>query len=287
MRLFRGKLLDALRTLHRRGQLRLPDAMSPERFMSLLNRLGRKVKWNVRVCSRYAHGRGVSLYLARYVKGGPYRNTQIVRASHAEVCFATPPTARRANPSAAPPWRLRRRTFSPACSSTPPSRDATPCATTGCTRMPAPSNSTPPARCTPKPRSSRPRPSIGKPTSRASRTRSGRHPLPALPRPACTRITTPAAPHAPAVAPRSPASYPRRHPRAGARARPYTRACRGGAPARCLRRAAHAAATAFPGRPRAPFAYPCTHDTRVGLLVPPASGAYNFHRPKPPHTGGP
>ena len=81
MLLFRGKLLDALRDLHRRGQLRLPDAMSPERFASLLNRLGRKVKWNVRVCERYAHGRGVSLYLARYVKGGPYRNTQIVRAS--------------------------------------------------------------------------------------------------------------------------------------------------------------------------------------------------------------
>ncbi len=32
MLLFRGKLLDALRDLHRRGQLRLPDAMSPERF---------------------------------------------------------------------------------------------------------------------------------------------------------------------------------------------------------------------------------------------------------------
>src|SRR5512134_3524197 len=75
MRLFRGKLLDALRSVHRRGELRLPDAMSPERFTSLLNRLGRKVKWNVRVCSRYLHGRGVSLYLARYVKGGPYRNT--------------------------------------------------------------------------------------------------------------------------------------------------------------------------------------------------------------------
>ena len=94
MLLFRGKLLDALRTLHRRGQLRLPDAMSPERFVSLLNRLGRKLKWNVRVCSRYAHGRGVSLYLARYVKGGPYRNTQIVRASHAEVCFAYTPQQR-------------------------------------------------------------------------------------------------------------------------------------------------------------------------------------------------
>ena len=91
MLLFRGKLLDALRTLHRRGQLRLPDALSAERFSSLLNRLGRKVKWNVRVCERYAHGRGVSLYLARYVKGGPYRNTQIVRASSRAVQFRYTP----------------------------------------------------------------------------------------------------------------------------------------------------------------------------------------------------
>lgn len=91
MLLFRGKLLEALRKLHLDGALRLPEAMSPERLVSLLNRLGRKVKWNVRVCTRYAHGRGVSLYLARYVKGGPYRNTQIVRASPREVLFRYTP----------------------------------------------------------------------------------------------------------------------------------------------------------------------------------------------------
>lgn len=87
MRLFRGKLLDALRTAHRAGALRLPDDMSAERLVSLLNRLGRKVKWNVRVCARYEHGRGVSIYLARYVKGGPFNNTQIARASQTEVMF--------------------------------------------------------------------------------------------------------------------------------------------------------------------------------------------------------
>jgi hypothetical protein len=91
MQLFRGKLLDALRALHRRGELRLPDAMRAERFVSLLNRLGRKVKWNVRVCARYAHGRGVSVYLARYVRGAPYHNTQIVRASPTQVLFRYTP----------------------------------------------------------------------------------------------------------------------------------------------------------------------------------------------------
>jgi hypothetical protein len=90
-RLFRGKLLEALRSLHAQGQLRLPEELSAERFVSLLNRLGRKVKWNVRVCSRYAHGRGLSVYLARYVKGGPFANTQIVRATDTEVVFRYSP----------------------------------------------------------------------------------------------------------------------------------------------------------------------------------------------------
>ena len=40
----------------------------------------------------------MSLYLARYVKGGPYRNTQIVRASHAAVCFAYTPNREAGEP---------------------------------------------------------------------------------------------------------------------------------------------------------------------------------------------
>ena len=43
------------------------------------------------MCERYAHGRGVSLYLARYVKGGPFNNTQIVRASDSQVLFRYTP----------------------------------------------------------------------------------------------------------------------------------------------------------------------------------------------------
>jgi hypothetical protein len=87
MRLFRGKLLAALRQLHQAGALRLPDEMSAERFVSLTNRLGRKVKWNVRVCARYAHGHGLSIYLARYVTGAPFNNTQIARADQTQVVF--------------------------------------------------------------------------------------------------------------------------------------------------------------------------------------------------------
>jgi hypothetical protein len=100
MQLFRGQLLDALRSLHRCEQLRLPDDLSPERFVSLLNRLGRKIRWNVRVCERYAHGREVSVYLARYVKGGPVNDTQIVHASEAQVCFRYTPRSEEGQPKA-------------------------------------------------------------------------------------------------------------------------------------------------------------------------------------------
>jgi hypothetical protein len=38
-------------------------------------------KWNVRLERRYDHARGVAVYLARYVRGGPVRNSQVVTTS--------------------------------------------------------------------------------------------------------------------------------------------------------------------------------------------------------------
>jgi len=86
MMLFRGKFLAALRGAHEAARLRLPGSLSQERFSSLLNRLAR-VKWNVRLCTRYAHGAGVSTYLARYVRGGPLKNTQLVQVSPEHIVF--------------------------------------------------------------------------------------------------------------------------------------------------------------------------------------------------------
>jgi hypothetical protein len=90
MMLFRGKLLAALREGSERAQLRLPPDLSRERFSSLLNRLGR-VKWNVRLCTRYTHGEGVAAYLARYLKGGALKNTQLVAADASCVRFRYTP----------------------------------------------------------------------------------------------------------------------------------------------------------------------------------------------------
>lgn len=86
MMLFRGKLLGALRALHHARALRLPESLSEAHFDRLLNRLGR-VKWNVRIQPRYAHGEGVSLYLARYVRGGAINNAQIAHADDTRVRF--------------------------------------------------------------------------------------------------------------------------------------------------------------------------------------------------------
>lgn len=86
MALFRGKLLAALRVALDEGTLRLPDDLSVERCRSILNKLGR-VKWNVHLQERYDHGHGVLTYLARYVRGGPLKNSQLCSVSDEHIAF--------------------------------------------------------------------------------------------------------------------------------------------------------------------------------------------------------
>lgn len=80
MALFRGKLLAALRHGLATGVLTPVPDRSLAQHSALLTRLGR-VKWNVHLRTRYAHGNGVLAYLARYVRGGPLKNSQLVGAA--------------------------------------------------------------------------------------------------------------------------------------------------------------------------------------------------------------
>ncbi|MFZ3017616.1 MAG: transposase [Gallionella sp.] len=96
--LFRGKFLAALSRLLVSGDLQLPPDVSPERARSLINRLGR-LKWHVWLCTRYAHGQGVLLYLARYLRGGPLRDSQLVSVSNQRIVI-------RYRPHGAPPTTL-------------------------------------------------------------------------------------------------------------------------------------------------------------------------------------
>lgn len=86
MALFRGKLLAAIRRALRQGQLQLPAGMRPQPWENLLNKLGRQ-KWNVHIRERYPHGEGVLIYLARYVRGGPFSNQRLVSCEQGEVTF--------------------------------------------------------------------------------------------------------------------------------------------------------------------------------------------------------
>jgi hypothetical protein len=81
-RKFRGKLLAMLREALREGELRLPPQLSAQRCMTILNRLDKRrkasKKWHVQVMPRYPHGKGVVLYLGRYLRGGPVRDGAVL-----------------------------------------------------------------------------------------------------------------------------------------------------------------------------------------------------------------
>lgn len=80
-RLYAGKLLAALRALLEAGSLRLPPTLGAPHCAALLGRLYRK-HWNIEVRAPYDSGRGVTLYLARYAKGGPLPQSRALCMDH-------------------------------------------------------------------------------------------------------------------------------------------------------------------------------------------------------------
>ena len=89
MAVFRGKMVAAIRQAFARGALALPESMQPQQLLNLLHRLGHptKTRWNVRIMERYRHGAGVVTYLARYLRGGPLKNTRLVAYDGERVTF--------------------------------------------------------------------------------------------------------------------------------------------------------------------------------------------------------
>ena len=89
MAVFRGTMLAARRQALTREELVLPEAMRPQQWRNLLIRLGHPTKtpWNVRIMERYRHGAGVVTYLARYLRGGPIKNTRLVAYDGDRVTF--------------------------------------------------------------------------------------------------------------------------------------------------------------------------------------------------------
>lgn len=88
--LLRGKCGGGVRRLWERGELALPDDRRPQVVVNLLNRLGhaKKTRWHVSIRERYAHGEGVATYVARYMRGGPVQNRQLVACDGKRVTCA-------------------------------------------------------------------------------------------------------------------------------------------------------------------------------------------------------
>lgn len=85
-KLFRGKLLGQLGAMLTHGRLHLPPEQDQHYWRSVIRQLYRK-EFNVEVCDVYQHGRGVALYLARYVKGGPLPKDRELHCDGTNVRF--------------------------------------------------------------------------------------------------------------------------------------------------------------------------------------------------------
>jgi len=84
--LYRGQFQARLKQAFEAGELILPPDMSRADFNRQFKAAYRK-EWSVRIEERYAHGKGVLLYLARYLKGGPLNPAQIQRCDAAQANF--------------------------------------------------------------------------------------------------------------------------------------------------------------------------------------------------------
>jgi hypothetical protein len=83
---FRGKWLSYLNQGYDQGEISLPDDWTALVWRRVLRKVARK-SWNIRIQGAYKHGDGVAVYLSRYVRGGPVKDKQIIRANNKVVTF--------------------------------------------------------------------------------------------------------------------------------------------------------------------------------------------------------
>jgi len=84
--LYRGKWLGALNQALGDGALHLPPGRTEAWARRQFRTLARK-RWNVRIEGRYDHGKGVAVYLSRYVRGGPMRDQRLAAMPSGQVSF--------------------------------------------------------------------------------------------------------------------------------------------------------------------------------------------------------
>lgn len=84
--IYKGKLLELVGQGLRSNKLTAPPSDKEVPMDHLLERVSRK-PWHVQIQPPYRHGRGVMMYLARYVKGGPLNSRRLVQADEEQVRF--------------------------------------------------------------------------------------------------------------------------------------------------------------------------------------------------------
>jgi hypothetical protein len=86
MRIFRGKYLGGIKKALASGDLVVPTNETKQRVINLCNKLGR-TDWILHCVPPYEHGVGGAKYLARYIKGGAIKNSQILRITERSIKF--------------------------------------------------------------------------------------------------------------------------------------------------------------------------------------------------------
>ncbi len=84
MMIFRGKYLAGIKKALAADELVLPSDVREQQLINLCNKLGRQ-SWVVHCAKAYEHGQGVAKYLARYIRGGAIKNSQILHLNNKHI----------------------------------------------------------------------------------------------------------------------------------------------------------------------------------------------------------
>lgn len=85
-KLYRGRFQARIKEAIEANDLVLPPDQGMQDFRQLYKAAYAK-SWCVRIEEQYAHGKGVLVYLSRYLKGGPIHSSQIVRCNNEQIGF--------------------------------------------------------------------------------------------------------------------------------------------------------------------------------------------------------
>ncbi|MFK8079262.1 MAG: transposase [Granulosicoccus sp.] len=85
-KLYRGRFQARIKEAFEAKELTLPPDQGKQDFRQLYKTAYAK-SWCVRIEEQYAHGKGVLVYLSRYLKGGPIHASQIVNCNSEQIGF--------------------------------------------------------------------------------------------------------------------------------------------------------------------------------------------------------